>query len=196
MNKGERTRETILNRGMLQSSQHGLADITIGSISKLCGLSRTGVISHFENKDDMQIAILDYMKAQFVERIVRPSATDDAFTQLNQLLDLWVDWTARVFTEKQTSCPFIKAIVEYEHRHDSIVRSHVYKQQKELLDYLAWLVEKAKKQGSIQTETLSDEIAFELYSLYVGLTITASIKNEGDNIRTILQRSLLRYRKF
>ena len=56
MNKGEGTRQAILEQGMRFGSRHGLIEVTIGSMAKLCGLSRTGLISHFDNKEDMQLA--------------------------------------------------------------------------------------------------------------------------------------------
>lgn len=195
MNKGERTRELILNRGMLQSSQHGLADISIGSVSKLSGLSRTGVISHFKNKDDMQIAILQYAEAQFIEQVIKPSRKERAFEQFTALFDLWVNWTTRVFHDKRTSCPFIKAVVEYEHRDASPVKEHVFKQQAELIRFLAYLVDTSQQQGDIPKTLVPQEVALELYSLYVGLSIATSLSPESGGetaIRQTLQRALSR----
>jgi len=196
MNKGERTRELILNRGMLHSSQYGLADITIGTISKLSGLSRTGVISHFNDKDDMQVAILEYSGRQFVENVIKPSKHEDAFIRLKNMLYLWVDWTERLFPGEMTSCPFIKAIVEYEHREDSIVRQYAFTEQTQLLSFMTHLVDKAKKQKRIHASEISHEIAFELYSLYVGVTVVSSLDPSADRyarLRSVIDRGIQRY---
>ncbi|WP_260492659.1 TetR/AcrR family transcriptional regulator [Pseudoalteromonas maricaloris] len=77
MNKGERTRQTILEQGMRFSSQYGLIEVTIGSMAKLCGLSRSGLISHFDSKEDMQLAILDYCEDQFMLHVVAPARHQD-----------------------------------------------------------------------------------------------------------------------
>ena len=53
MNKGTKTKQLILETAMEYSSIHGVSSITIGEISKRAELSRTGVISHFKNKEDM-----------------------------------------------------------------------------------------------------------------------------------------------
>ncbi|MDX1342657.1 MAG: TetR/AcrR family transcriptional regulator [Reinekea sp.] len=196
MNKGERTRDSILNRGMLHSSQYGLADITIGTISSLTGMSRTGVISHFKNKDDMQIAILDYSEKQYIENVLKPSRHDDAYTQLQQLISNWVNWTARVFTVEQTSCPFVKAIVEYEHRQDSPVRRHAFEQQRRLLETLTGLVAKAQAQGSMVSNVSSSDIAYELYSLYVGSSVASPIQENAETTarqHNMLLRALARF---
>ena len=196
MNKGERTRELILNRGMLQSSQFGLADISIGSISKLCGLSRTGVISHFNNKDDMQVAILEYASRQFVENVIKPSKHEDPFIRLKNMLYLWVDWTNRIFPNEMTSCPFIKAVVEYEHREDSVVRQYAFAEQEQLLSFMTHHIEKAKNQNRMASDDASSDIAFELYSLYVGVTVVSRLRPSADRnsrLKSVVERGLLRY---
>ncbi len=196
MNKGERTRDSILNRGMLHSSRFGLADITIGTVSKLCGLSRTGVISHFKNKDDMQIAILEYSEQQFIDNVLKPSRHDDAVTQLKDLLRRWIDWTDQVFEGETTSCPFIKAVVEYEHRDDSPVRQHAFAQQQRIIDFLTHLIGEGQKQGRIENSVASQQIAYELYSLYVGMLITGSMATSQNHclmFQDILKRGLARY---
>ena len=53
MNKGERSRQRILKDAMQFSCVYGLSSVTIGEISKMTGMSRTGVISHFNSKEDM-----------------------------------------------------------------------------------------------------------------------------------------------
>ena len=192
MNKGERTREFILNRGMLHSSQFGLAGITIGSMAKLCGLSRTGVISHFKNKDDMQMAILDYSQQQFIKQVLAPAKQPDALLQLQTLLQRWQNWTQQVFKQEASSCPFIKALVEYEHRTDSSVRAHALRQQKDLLSFLTKTIVRAQRQGSVRADEKAKDIALELYSLYVGLTSAASFVAPRSS-QLVLQKALQRY---
>lgn len=190
MNKGERTKELILNKGMLHSSQYGIADITIGTMANLCELSRTGVISHFKNKDDMQIAILDYSEKQFLEHVLKPSRHESALAQLKSLLILWLDWTERVFQSETTSCPFVKALVEYEHRQDSPVRQHAYAQQQKLLSFLEALITKAQEQGEIKSEYLPADAALEIYSLYVGLSVASPLL-PAEKLRSRLESTLL-----
>ena len=65
------SREKILQKGMEHASRFGLLSVTIGVIAKATRLSRTGVISHFANKEDMQIAILDYTETLFVDQVLK-----------------------------------------------------------------------------------------------------------------------------
>ncbi|MDF2180356.1 TetR/AcrR family transcriptional regulator [Aliiglaciecola sp. CAU 1673] len=189
MNKGERTRQEILNQGMKHSSQFGLADVTIGTIANLCGLSRTGVISHFANKEDMQVAILRHAEKQFVDNVLRPAKHENALVQLQTLLKRWIDWTQPLFHSENTGCPMVKAIVEFKDRPASEVQKVAIEQQQSFLDYLARLLERGKQQGLFVADLRSDSMAYEIYSLYLGHAI-ASKAMTPDKAHDLFQHSI------
>ena len=196
MNKGERTRLEILNQSIIFSSQYGLADITIGTVSKLCDLSRTGVISHFENKEDMQIAILQYGEALFKERVIKPAWREDPLEHLVTLIENWADWTSEMFKEHQVSCPFIKAVVEFQNRPASKVRTFTIEQQNRLISYLTHRVQRCAEQNKLTSEIESVAIAYELYSLYLGHAITqhtAPMKASDTLFKNSVARLLKQY---
>ena len=196
MNKGERTRLEVLKQSIIYSSQYGLADITIGTVSKLCDLSRTGVISHFENKEDMQIAILQYAETLFQERVIKPAWREDPLEHLVTLIENWADWTSEMFKEHQVSCPFIKAVVEFQNRPASKVRTFTIEQQNRLISYLTHRVQRCAEQNKLTTEIESVAIAYELYSLYLGHAITqhtAPIKASDNLFKNSVARLLKQY---
>lgn len=168
MNKGERTRQHILDAGFKHSSKYGLADITIGTLSKLCNLSRTGVISHFQDKESMQMAILEYIEQQFMQQVLIPTRQDNPVVRIEALMLAWTDWAGRVMGESGMGCPLIKAAVEYQNRPDSPVRQFALAQQSRLLGYLQRQVAKAVEQQKLLTDINQVGLAYELYSLYLG----------------------------
>ena len=191
MNKGERTRLEILKQSIIYSSQYGLADITIGTISKLCNLSRTGVISHFDNKEDMQIAILTYGEELFRDRVIKPAWREDPLEHVTVLLGNWADWTSEMFKEHQVSCPFIKAVVEFQNRPSSKVRTYTIDQQNRLINYLTHRIQRCVEQNKLTAKIESVAIAYELYSLYLGHAITqhTAPMNASD---TLFKKSVAR----
>jgi AcrR family transcriptional regulator len=196
MNKGERTRLAILKQSIIYSSQFGLADITIGCVSKLCNLSRTGVISHFENKEDMQIAILQYGEVLFKERVIDNAWREDPLEHVKTLLALWADWTSEMFTEHQVSCPFLKAVVEFQNRPPSKVRSFTIDQQNRLITYLTYRIQRCVEKNRLNGKVDSTAIAYELYSLYVGHAITqhtAALKSPDIIFKNSVERLLTQY---
>ncbi len=196
MNKGERTRLAILKQSIIYSSQFGLADITIGSVSKLCNLSRTGVISHFENKEDMQIAILEYGEQLFRAHVIEPSWREDPLDHVKTLLNKWADWTSDMFDEYQVSCPFIKAVVEFQNRPPSNVRSYTIDQQNRFIAYLTHRIQRCVEHNKLTNKVEAIAIAYELYSLYLGHAITqhtAPINSSDAMFRNSVDRLLTQY---
>lgn len=196
MNKGERTRQTILEQGLKYISRYGLADITIGNIAKQCGLSRTGVISHFKNKEDMQIAILEFAEQTFIDCVIVPVRHEDALVHIRQLLDTWADWTRDVYSEGNLSCPFVRAVVDFQNREDSEVRRFVLAQQTRLLTYIARRVTRCIEQGLFVDTVPADVIAYEMYSLYFGHSFaktTAFIVNIDEQFKSSISRLLIQY---
>jgi len=196
MNKGERTRNEILKQSIKHASRFGLADITIGTVSKLCQLSRTGVISHFKNKEDMQIAILNYGEELFIERVIRPSWREDPLDHLAAFLDSCMNWTIEMFDEYQVSCPFIKAVAEFQNRPDSEVRAFTIVQQNRLVSYITRRVQRCFEHGRFTSDTDSETIAYELYSLYLGHALTkhtVSASRSDDMFKKCVARLLKRY---
>ena len=180
MNKGERTRLAILKQSIIYSSQYGLADITIGTVSKLCNLSRTGVISHFENKEDMQIAILQYGETLFTEKVIKKAWREDPLDHVISLLENWADWTCEMFKEHQVNCPFIKAVVEFQNRPNSKVRSFTIDQQNRLISYLTHRINRCVESNKLTSKVESIAISYELYSLYLGHAITQHTSSIGS----------------
>lgn len=198
ISKGERTRNEILKQSIRYSSQYGLADVTIGSVAKLCGLSRTGVISHFKNKEDMQVAILQYGEALFIDRVVIPARCENSLDHLVNLLNCWSTWINDMFNDPQMSCPFIKAVVEFQNRPDSQVRSFVINQQERLLSYLTHRIERCIEKKQFASDIPSHVIAYELYSLYLGHAITKytlSQNKAGELFKLSVLRLIEQYKK-
>lgn len=196
MNKGERTRLEILKQSIIYSSQYGLADITIGTISKLCNMSRTGVISHFDNKEAMQIAILEYGEQLFTKSVIEPAWREDPLDHVIALLDNWADWTSAMFKEHQVSCPFVKAVVEFQNRPPSKVRSFTIDQQNRLIDYLAHRINRCVEKNKLSNKIESVAIAYELYSLYLGHAIaqhTAPLQSSQTMFKDSVLRLLKQY---
>lgn len=175
MNKGERTKLEILNQGMKYSCRYGLAEVTIGNMAKECNLSRTGVISHFSNKEDMQISILKHSEQIFIERVITPARDEDPLTHLKNFLNNWANWTNEIYKEYHFNCPFLKAVVEFESLPESNVKRYVIDQQSRLMSYLNRRVSRCIESGIFSNKVPAEEIGYELYSLYLGHAIAKRV---------------------
>ncbi|NQZ33800.1 MAG: TetR/AcrR family transcriptional regulator [Oceanospirillaceae bacterium] len=168
MNKRAVTRDKILQKGVAHASRFGLLSVTIGVIAKACELSRTGVISHFASKQDMQIAILQYTEALFVNNVLKKSYTQDPLANLKSLKLNWLNWSNRLEFGAKGGCPFIKAAAAYSDVGSNAINDFMHDQQRRLLHYLADLAERCKDSGAFNGQVDSELFAYEYYSLYIG----------------------------
>lgn len=175
MNKSTQTREKILRKGFEYASSFGLLSVTIGEIAKAALMSRTGVISHFANKEDMQIAILKYTEQMFVESVLKRAYCQDPIDNLHNLKVIWLNWATSLNRQHKTSCPFIKAAIEYKDRDPGLIKAYMQDQQQRLLSYLSDLVERCKACGDFKQSTDSELFAYEFYSLYLGHSIQKNL---------------------
>lgn len=181
MNKGERTRNKILDKAMGYASIYGLASVTIGEISKVTSMSRTGVISHFKDKEDMQLSIIKYIEQQYLESVVIKSQNPNSLTRLKQYFLYWRQWIDTLEEEHNGgSCPFIKGLIEYQDREESGVQTYLDKQQKELIRYIAKLVRRCIDDGHFKTSIDEHQFAFQAYSYYFGYNVFKNLYGKKE----------------
>lgn len=172
MNKGQQTRETILECAMRFISQHGIATISIGEMAKLLGMSRTGVISHFNNKQNMQIAILQHCEKVFLEEVLKPAYHPSPLAYLQRFLHNWINWVYRLTGKQHMSCPFVKAVAEFQDKPDCPVRDLLASQQRRTQDFLRQLIQQCVDANQLKNSTHSEAMMQDIYAFYLNHNIT------------------------
>jgi AcrR family transcriptional regulator len=167
MNKAKATKDQILKSCMRFVCQYGLQSISIGEIAKRTKMSRTGVISHFTNKEDMQIAILRHCEAIFINQVIQPALNLDPLFNLQQFLRNWMNWVIKLDNNHSLSCPFIKAAADFQNRSDCKVKQVIKEQQIKSLAYIAGLVKRCVDKGVFKASIDCDHFAHEVYGYYL-----------------------------
>ena len=107
MSKGKVTRDNILSKAFELASENGLESLTIGELAKQCGMSKSGLFAHFNSKDNLQIAVLEYANLIFTQRVIAPAREQSSALRQEQkirtLLDNWLGWNHSF----QGSCMFL-----------------------------------------------------------------------------------------
>lgn len=183
MNKGDLTKKRILDDAMDFVCRYGLTSISIGEVAKRLKMSRTGVISHFAHKQDMQIAILRHCEQVFIEQVLKTSFSPDPETHLRQYTDNWVNWVFKLKHQRQMSCPFVKAVAEYQDRSECPVKTVIREQQRRTLDYLASIVLRGIEQKKFKISVVPQRIATDIVSFYLGHNISKHLllDNKADD---------------
>ena len=178
MKKSESTKRNILYKGMAYAAAHGLYSLSIGKIAAVTNMSRTGVISHFANKEDMQVAILAYTEEEFRKQVVDISVDEDALIHLNNFQQRWLEWLNFLDTVspgKQASCPLIKASVEFKASPNCLVRQFMQDQHLKMINYLTKLAVNCQTQGYFCQDKEPSIFAYEFYGLYTGHVVQTSL---------------------
>ena len=135
MGKGLLTRAAILERAMDAASRHGLGGVTIGTLAEELQLSKSGLFAHFRSKEALQIALLDYVAAQFIERVVRPALQERrGIPRIRAIFEKWLEWSN--WKSMPGGCLFVAAATELDDR-PGAVRDRLVGLQRGWLETLA-----------------------------------------------------------
>ena len=179
MSKGEQTRNKILDGAMLFVCQNGLASISIGEMAKRLNMSRTGVISHFKNKQDMQIAILRHCEEVFIKQVLKPSFASNPTAHILKLTHNWVNWVYKLTQQKNMTCPFVKAVAEFQDRPECPVKSVIREQQQRTIDFLASVIQRGVIQNTLELSVTPERAAQDIYAFYLGHNISKHLLGDS-----------------
>jgi AcrR family transcriptional regulator len=164
MGKGEETRHAILQQGLDMASQVGLENVTIGTLAKAMGMSKSGLFAHFQSKENLQLEILEYAAENFTENVVVPAIRSaPGIDRIRNLVERWIRWGARL----TGGCIFVSAATEFADR-PGRVRDALKRQQKEWIASLQKIAASAVKTGEFKADIDTGQFAFDLYSLLLG----------------------------
>lgn len=170
--KGAATRELILDHAYELARQDGLEGLSIGALALGVGMSKSGVFAHFGSREELQLALLDATTQRFVQFVMLPAIKQPrGLKRLRAILERWTEWT-RIH---QNGCVLISAVVEYDGREDGPMRERVKQQQTGWRDELIRATRLAIDVGDLRADTDPSQLAFEAYSLMLGLHHDASL---------------------
>ncbi|MET7698744.1 MULTISPECIES: TetR/AcrR family transcriptional regulator [unclassified Streptomyces] len=161
--RGNRTRQSVLGRTVAIASVEGLEALSVGRLATELNLSKSGVFALFGSKQELQLATVREASRIYLERVVRPTAqTPAGVARVWRLCDLWLEYSeGRVFPG---GCFFYEVIAEFDARsgpvHDAVARA-----QRDWTAHVERTVEDARAAGDLLPGTDAPQLAFELIAL-------------------------------
>ncbi|MCJ1675783.1 TetR/AcrR family transcriptional regulator [Streptomyces sp. APSN-46.1] len=164
--RGNRTRRTVLQRTMSIASVDGLEGLSLGKIATDLGLSKSGVFALFGSKEDLQLATVRAATDVFTDLVVRPVRAEPAgLDKVWRLCERWIDYSAgRVFPG---GCLFCSAAAEFDSR-PGAVHDEIAKARSDWTRYVERLLDEARLTGGFREGTDAAEVpqlAFEIIAL-------------------------------
>lgn len=178
MEKGDRTRGTILDAAVAQAARVGLQGLTIGTLADALEMSKSGLIAHFGNKEQLQVAVLQHASRGFVEAVVKPAlATPRGEPRLRELFDRWLRWGAEA--KGRAGCLFVQAAVELDDR-PGPARDFLVDTQRDWLDHLAQCVRIAMEEKHLKADVDPVQTAHELYGIMLATHHAARLLKDKE----------------
>ena len=161
------------------ASQLSLESVTVGSLAKVCGMSKSGLFAHFRSKENLQIDILKYAAQDFTDKVVKPALKTPAGIQrIRTLVDKWIRWGGRL----TGGCIFVSASTEFADRPGS-VHDYLLYQQKEWVNTLKRIAQSAVQNGDFSKNVDCEQFAFDLYSLLLGFHYYYQLLRDADTVK-------------
>jgi AcrR family transcriptional regulator len=196
MKKGALTRQSILEHAAGIASQVGLEGLSIGRLADDLDLSKSGLFSHFQSKEALQIQVMEFAAMRFVETVVRPALkAPRGEPRIQEAFDRWLSWPKR--SALPGGCFFVAAAVELDDQ-PGPVRDRLVELQKDWLGFLSDSVRSAVEEGHFRADVEPDQFAHEMYGvMLVGHHAARLLRDPkaGERTRTAFESLLARSRR-
>jgi AcrR family transcriptional regulator len=163
LSRGAATRQTILQHAAGLASQLGLEGLSIGRLAEDLRLSKSGLFAHFQSKEALQLQVLDFAAARFVDTVVKPTlAAPRGEPRVRAAFERWLEWPRK--SDLPGGCFFVAASIELDDR-PGPVREKLVRLQRDWLDTLAGIVRTAIAEGDFREDVDPEQFAHELYGV-------------------------------
>jgi AcrR family transcriptional regulator len=177
--KGAGTRHVILERATALVTRDGLDGLTIGQLAEDLQMSKSGLFAHFRSKEALEVAVLEFAVALFVEKVIRPAlAAPRGEPRLRDLYDRWLAWE-RTGPANWCGCPFVAAAVEVDDR-PGPARDTLVKTQRDWLNFIAGAVRIGMQEGHFHAGADPEQAAQEIYGMMLGYHHISRLLGDPD----------------
>lgn len=194
MAKGVATKRNILDTGLDLASRLGLEAVTIGTLAKATGMSKSGLFAHFRSKENLQIALLGHAGEMFSKDVVVPALrVASGEPRIRALVDNWIRYARSL----GGGCIFVTASTDFKDRPGK-VRDFLLLQQESWIDCLRRVARSAMEAGEFRGDVDCDQFAFDLYALLLGFHLYDTLLDNADTEKreeAALDRLLRSYRQ-
>jgi AcrR family transcriptional regulator len=181
----ETTRESIMRATYLALCDHGYAGLTIQRIGESFGKSKSLLYHHYDDKDELLLAFLQFMLEEYESSLPEADAGGDALDRLDALLDGML--TPSLSAEERG---FTAAMIELRAQaaHDERYREQFADHDRFFGEQLVEVVADGIESGLFR-DVDADEVA-EFLSTTVAGAMTRRVTGGGDRAATATRTAL------
>lgn len=160
MDKGEQTRDAILDTAVEVAFSVGLGGLTIGALAARREMSKSGLFAHFRSKEALQLAVLDRARETFVDQVVRPALLSPrGEPRVRELFERWL-----AADRTPGCCLFVKAATEFDNQPGPL-RDRIAQDHQDMLDTIAQVCRSGVSAGHVRADADPEQFAHDLYGV-------------------------------
>jgi len=193
LQKGQQTKQLIVNAALGLAEQIGLEGLSIGALAEVTRMSKSGVFAHFGSREELQISVVREYYQRFSDEVFFPAM--NAPRGLPRVRALFANWMKRVAVEIQSGCIFISGAVEFDDR-PGPVRDALASSVQTWLNAMYRAIVQARDEGHLAPDVDAQQMGFEIHGLILALHYEARfLKNPGavERANTGFENILRRY---
>lgn len=180
------TRRNILDAAQRIMSGKGFSAVGLNEILSFASVPKGSFYHYFESKDALGEAMLtDYFDAYLTDMDRTLNMPGESAAQ--RLMNYWLQWalTQQSF-DCQGKCLAVKLGAEVADLSESM-RQALKTGTAEIIGRIAVTIEAGAADGSLQVEGRADEVAQNLYQLWLGASVMAKIVRDVQPFEATLQ---------
>ncbi|MFE6041846.1 TetR/AcrR family transcriptional regulator [Streptomyces sp. NPDC056452] len=186
--RGNQTRQLVLERAVQVASTEGLEGLSLGRLATELKLSKSGVFALFGSKEELQLATVRAAVTVFVEHVLTPTrAAAPGLGRVWRMCESWLSYSSRrVFLG---GCFFYSTIAEFDSR-DGKVHDALASSQTGWVTFVEETIDEARVRGELAEDTDVSQLAFELIA-FMELANAESVLHNNTPGYTKAARAIL-----
>ncbi len=184
--RGARSRRTIVRHAVDVASLEGLTGLSLGRLATDLGLSKSGVQTLFGTKENLQVAVAEAARDEFLTAVVGPAVDAPAgAVRLRALVERWLEYAAAPLFPG--GCFWAATLPEFDSRPGQ-VRDILLGQQRGWRALLAAQLRHAVEAGEI-ADLDADLAAFQIDAVLMAANTALRLgdKEVVDRVRRVVE---------
>jgi AcrR family transcriptional regulator len=177
-------RDRILEEGLRLACTGGLCRVTFGAIARRAHLSKSGIVAHFSNADNLKAAIIVSAIDLWRKACLVPAEDSSGLAELTRYIGRWISWTTRAGLPG--GCPIASALFEYTYEQGS-ARAAVAAAEALWRETLIDLIEDAIAESDFSHSVDPSQMAWNLLGVYLTHHVSAHLLRAPDADRRALE---------
>lgn len=162
----------------------GLNGVTFGAIARRAHLSKSGIVAHFPNADNLKAAIILSAIDLWKNACLVPAENSSGLAELTRYIGHWISWTTRAGLPG--GCPIASALFEFNYK-EGFARAAVAAAEALWRETLVDLIEDAIAESELSHRVDPSQMAWNLLGVYLTHHVSAHFLRAADADRRALE---------